>query len=187
MVDVSIVIASLALLVAVLSFVVSVFTYVRDRSRVAAWSEVISYIDPLIDPLTEQQKRYPVLHVSVMNVGRRPRQVRSLVMRSGKCTWSTSLKELEASTNPNEDLQGFVDEINRNRVAHISSVRLNEGEIFERTFQVQECTRFMNFQEDPFVEAEDLYIQDVQGKRYKVRESRKNLKQMLDALHASHA
>lgn len=95
--------------------------------------------------------------------------------------WCSSLKAPESKIDANEDLHGYLDEISSNSVAHISSIRLNEGEIYESVFKTTDSFQFIHTNVDPAVEASDLYIEDVQGKRYKVRKSRENLRTLLSA------
>jgi hypothetical protein len=116
-----------------------------------------------------------------MNAGRRPISIGNLVMRAGKQVWWHRVKEPSIATDLENDLHAYVEELKSNAVAHISSVRLNEGEIYEMVFRTADCPRFIATHAVQPVEARSLYIEDVQGRRYPVRHSAKHLKTLFMA------
>ena len=175
--DLSILISLLAFFVSVSSLSISALSFFRDRNRLVTWSSVQwSKEGPFDAP-----KDKPVLHILILNAGRRPISITNLVKRSGRSVWSRSVKRDIDGSNPSDDLHTYIDELRRNAVAHISSIRLNEGEIYEMVFQTSDSPEFFATHTEQPLEARTLYIEDVQGKRYQVRDSGKNLKILISA------
>jgi hypothetical protein len=57
-------------------------------------------------------------------------------------------------------------------VAQSASIRLKEGDPYEREFRVEDWTKFISVGEDAVFEAEELMISGVDGRRpYKVKNS----------------
>lgn len=169
--------ALFALLVSVGSLTLSAVSLLRDRSRVVAWSKIMWHQGGTF----ESPREVPVLHVFAMNDGRRPVSLLNLVKRNGKQLWWSGLQEPELSDRSLTDAHAFIEELQRNSVAHLSSIRLEEGEIFEKVLKTKDCPSFISLHGEKPQEASHLYVEDVRGKLYAVRDAKKHLKKLFDA------
>ena len=164
----TIVTALVALLFSASSLAVSVLNYRRDRSKVRAWS-TLEWIGGL-------DQSGPVLRVRIVNEGRRPVALMSLVKKKGQAIWWRSLIRPKLSTT---DAFKAIVEIERSRLAHVAALKLGEGEAFELEFRPGDSDEFLALHLEVPEYAEMLLIEDVAGKRYPVLNSAKDLKEAL--------
>jgi hypothetical protein len=152
--DLATIVAIIALLFSASSLIVSILGYRRDRSRVQAWVD-ISWKENGPEPPTL------ILRVKILNAGRRPIALMSLVKTSGKRTWSRTLSEPELKTDSATEIFRALE---RNGLAHIGSVRLSEGEAFELAFTADDYLEFVGTHWEPVVVAQRLYVEDVSAR-----------------------
>ncbi|HEY0682994.1 MAG TPA: hypothetical protein VGD45_11740 [Steroidobacter sp.] len=168
------IVSIVALLVSVCSFIVAVFAYRRDSSKIRAWSTLVWHAE---GPDTH----VPVMHIRVANVGRRPIYILNLVMRAGRSRWSQPLQQLAVEVSARADPVKYIEEVRRRSVAHVAALKLIEGDIYERIFRPEDCPDFINTHEDPMIKAQRLLVEDVTGICYPVTKSEKHLKQLFSA------
>lgn len=167
-------IALMAFAVSALSLTVSSLGYLRDRSKLRVSSNMTWLFNgPELDT--------PVLKIQIANLGRRPVVILNLVKRAGKLKWWRSIKRHEL---PDQDIAKQIEEIHRQSLAQMISIKLNEGEILELAFLPDDCPEFIATHEDPIVEAASLEIEDASGRLYPVKDSQKNLATLLKAWNA---
>lgn len=173
------VISFLALAVSAVSLTVSLLGYLRDRSKLRVWSTVSwQWNGPESDT--------PVLHIQIANLGRRPAVILNLVKRAGKTKWWRSVQRPELPGQETLSVKQLI-ELKRSSLAHLVSLKLNEGEIFELAFTPEDFHEFIATHDTPIVEATLLEIEDVFGKMYPVKDSTKNLAKFLKACHAENS
>lgn len=161
------IIAIVALLFSASSLTVSVLAYRRDRSKVRALSS-IEWKGNGPEPDTM------ILRVRIINAGRRPMALMSLGKKSGKRVWSRMLRDPELTT---ANVAEIVRELERSRLAHVGSVKLPEGEAYELAFGPDDYYDFIaTHWGDEATYAESLFVEDVMGTQYPVRNSKKHLK-----------
>lgn len=172
-IELPVAIALMAFAVSVASLAISLFGYLRDRSKLRAWSTLVwQHNGP--EPET------PLMHIRIANIGRRSVLVLNLVKRAGKSRWWRPIQQ--------PDFEGEVicmvekiQELKKKSLAHHVAVKLGEGEILELVFSPENCSEFIATYEDPPVVATHLEIEDVSGRVYSVKDSEKNLVALLKA------
>lgn len=168
------VISVIALSVSVCSFVIVLLAYRRDRTNVHAWSTISWWAD-------RSDTGMPIMYVRIVNVGRRPVSMLNLVKVSPDATWSRSLWRAESGGKPKVvDVETAVDYMQRRSVAHSAAITLGEGAVYELMFRPDDVDEFIDDHEYEVRVAISLLIEDVTGKRYPVKNSVKNLQQLLD-------
>lgn len=165
----------LALVVSVSSLILAALAYRRDRSNVRAWSNIVwQQMGP------EPNETSPMMHVRIVNLGRRPVLVLDLVMKNGRLTWRRSLKEPDFGKKV-IGVSDVVEMFHNKSAAHEVAVKLNEGEAFELVFREEDKYDFILTSVDPIVFAEQLFIEDVSGARSPVESSKGHLRVMRSA------
>jgi len=166
----TIIVSFAALFVSACSFLVAVLAYRRDRSKVRAWSRIYWH----------QQGpgvQYPVMYIRVVNKGRRAISILNLVKTARPHRWWEPLKQVEVPMG--SDLREYMEEIHRKSVSHFAAIRLAEDESFEVVFKPKEFPdHFIFTHEDVVAIATRLFVEDVGGKCYSVRNARKHLKEL---------
>jgi hypothetical protein len=173
------IVAVVALVLSAASFTLSVLTYRRDRSKVRAWS-MIEWRNTGPETMT------PTLRIRILNAGRRPIALMSLVMKSGTHLWFRTLMDPRIPMN---DVVEAMRELERSQLAHVAVIKLAEGEVFEIAFQVEDCDEFLatHLDGNEYEVAETLLVEDAMGSRYPVRDSEKHLEEMMAAWNAARA
>ncbi|TBU76191.1 hypothetical protein [Phytopseudomonas daroniae] len=168
--DTGIFIALLALLVSCVSMGVSLYNVVRDRARIKAYSSIYYDHSRSLEP-------DPSLRIRVVNVGRRPVMLAYLVKSSREGEWASTLRPIQPPEESGGQLGVWIDKA---MLAQHSALRLAEGEVFEMLIHREDYGfHLCNCSGDSVLEAEKLYVEDVQGRRYFVKGSRKNIARLI--------
>ena len=121
--------------------------------------------------------QYPVMYIRVVNKGRRAISILNLVKTARPHRWWEPLKQVEVPMG--SDLREYMEEIHRKSVSHFAAIRLAEDESFEVVFKPKEFPdHFIFTHEDVVAIATRLFVEDVGGKCYSVRNARKHLKEL---------
>ncbi len=106
--------------------------------------------------------------------------VLNLVKRAGKSKW---WRPIQPPTVDGEVLNTVeqLEELKRKSLAHLVAAKLAEGEVLEVEFRPEDCDEFIALHEDPPIEAISLQIEDVTGRLYSVKDSKKNLAVLIKA------
>lgn len=173
MTEVPVAISLLAFAVSVASLTISLFAYLRDRSKLRVWSTIgWQFNGP--EPQT------PVMHIRIANVGRRAVLVLNLVKSAGKSKWWRSIQQPDFGRKVISTAEQ-IQELKEKWLAHHVAVKLGEGEILELSFQPEDCHEFIGTHKAPPIWATSLQIEDVSGRLYSVRDSAKNLAILVQA------
>lgn len=168
--DTGILIALLALLVSCVSMGVSLYNVVRDRAWIKAHSSIFHDYSRGTEP-------GPSLRIRVVNAGRRPVMLTYLVRSGRQGEWSESLCPVRLHEIGEDDLAGLIE---KSKLTQYFALRLAEGEVFEKIVHRDDYNyELCDFIEDELREAEKLYVEDVQGRRYFVKGSRKNIARLI--------
>ena len=104
----------------------------------------------------------------------------NLVKRAGKSKW---WRPIQSPAVDGEVLTTVeqLEELKRKSLAHLVAAKLAEGEVLEVEFRPEDCDEFIALHEDPPIEATSLQIEDVTGRLYSVKDSKKNLAVLIKA------
>ena len=168
--DLPIIISVAALLISGCSFAAVVFSIRRETGRICAWTSV---------SLENQTPGRARMHLYVANIGHRPVLIRNLIRTAGKSTWRSllnapSIGDGERVTNVSPAPGGLV----RKSVAHLSTVKLCEAEVFEVVFEAKDFATFTKAYERDICIAMQLFVDDVTGRRYPVADAEENLEKL---------
>ena len=161
-----------AILISAISAGITLFSYIRDKSKIIAWSEVV------YDKSKDLNNPPPCFYLKIVNIGRRPIVLTSIEKRGKNGRWSNPLAEPELEKPINAALK-------ENNLKDIFSTKntskvLQEAEFFEISYDIDNF-RFevFSFNDDELVEAENFLIMDILGKKYPVKNAKKNIAAML--------
>ena len=158
-----------AAVVSGLSLVISFYNVRRDRAQVLARSDIIYDGSHSLDPS-------PSMRVRIINSGRRPIIITQFVIISEQGNWFAPLRGLGGRELLEAIAEGrpLIEKL----AAQNTSIRLSEVDIFEMLIHHDDDRILYNFFEDDQREAQDLQIEDVLGRRYKIQDAKKNLSKL---------
>ncbi|MCE8027025.1 MULTISPECIES: hypothetical protein [Halomonadaceae] len=170
--------AVIAIIMSLVSLGMSLYNFYNDRARVNAWLEVQFH------SFSPKQKGLPFVYLKILNQGRRPVIVSQWVLSIGEVELSSAIvdpweiSEGEVNLNELENPHSFfASAYSSNR----TSKKLNEAEFFERFIvesgKVEEM--LIETRDGDYVYPERMFIEDVKGGRYPVR----NLKKVVNELN----
>ncbi|EIU1411949.1 hypothetical protein FA362_25950 [Pseudomonas aeruginosa] len=164
--EISLIVSFSAAIISGLSLAVSIYSTHQDRARIHTRSEIFYDATRGLEPA-------PSMRVIIVNAGRRPIIMTRFVIISEQGNWFTPLRELGA-----HELQEVVTEARlliEKFVAQNTSIRLSEGDIFELIIHHDDDRILYSFFEDSQREAKDIQIEDVLGRRYWIKDAKKNI------------
>lgn len=161
-----------AILISAISAGITVFSYIRDKSKIIAWSEV------LYDKSKSLDNPPPCFYLKIVNIGRRPIVLTSIEKRGRNGRWSNPLAEPK--------LEKPIDAVLKERkLRDVFSTKntskvLQEAEFFEISYDVEDFPfEVFSFDDGEITEATDFFILDILGKKYPVKNAKKNIAAML--------
>lgn len=167
-----------ALVLSVAGLGLSILNYLRDRSKIEVWSDVLYHRKgDTPDSLT------PMLRIRVANLGRRPAVILNLVKESGTQRWSQPLKEPNFPEDKSLNIAEVTKLLENHSLAQNSAIRLMEGDVVDFCFWPEDCPRFIatHVDDEEMPHADKLFVEDCAGDLHKVRDSDKNLKTLFGA------
>jgi len=167
--EIPLIVSIFAAIISGLSLVISFYSVRRDRAQVHARSEVFYDKTRTLEP-------EPRMRVRIINAGRRPIIITQFVIISDQGNWFTSLRVLEGSELQEAIIEGrpLIEKF----VAQNTSIRLSEGEVFEIIIHHDDDRILYDFFEDDQREAQDLQVEDVLGRRYRVKDAKKSFSKL---------
>lgn len=167
--EISLIVSIFAAVISGLSLAISFHNVRRDRAQVYARSEIFYDSTRSLEP-------EPSMRVRIINAGRRPITITQFIIISDQGNWFTPLRTLggkelqEATTEGRPLIERFV--------SQNTSIRLSEGEIFEMIIHHDDDRILYDFFEEDQREAQDLQIEDVLGRKYKVKNAKKSFSKL---------
>lgn len=161
-----------AILISAISAGITVFSYIRDKSKIIAWSEVV------YDKSKSLDNPPPCFYLKIVNIGRRPIVLTSIEKRGRNGGWSNSLAEPELGKPIDEVLK-------ESKLKDVFSTKntskvLQEAEFFEVSYDIEDFLfEVFSFDDDKLIEATDFFIMDILGKKYPVKNAKQNIAAML--------
>lgn len=161
--------------ISVIGLVLSVLNYRRDRSDIKVWSEIQWHQrGKEVDALT------PCCCVRIANLGRRPAVLLNLVMQNSSGQWMRALKAPAGVSTILLKVDEALRLLDNHALAQNSAVRLLEGDVLDLVFWTEDAQfTFIDWHQDSASVATSLYIEDVAGKRIRVRNDARCLNEMV--------
>ncbi|WP_312975699.1 hypothetical protein [Stutzerimonas nitrititolerans] len=161
-----------AVFISAISAGITLFGYIRDKSKIIAWSEVV------YDKSKSLDNPPPCFYLKIVNIGRRPIVLTDIEKIGKNGRWRNPLAEPELDKPIDTVLK-------EKKIKDIFSTKntskvLQEAEFFEASYDLEDF-RFevFSFDDDKLVEATNFFIMDILGKKYPVRNAKKNISVML--------
>jgi hypothetical protein len=170
-------ISLLAFAVSIASLTVSLFSYLRDRSKLRVWSNIVWQFNG-------SEPETPVMHVFIANTGRRPVVILNFVKRAGRRKWWRTIQRPMLDVDVINSIEQ-IQELKKKSLAQHAAIKLGEGEIFELTFHSDNLQEFIATHDDDPIEATNIQIEDVTGKLYSVKDAKKNLVSLYKACNTN--
>lgn len=165
-----------ALVISIASFILSILAHRRDSGKVHAWSTILWEEVGKLDENSEERKLdIHIMKIRIRNGGRRPVSVLNLVMESEDGSkWFRSFQRPKFDKE-SISIDEFVQEVHQRSAAHLLAVRLDEDQAFEAIYRSEENFSFLSLRHEPPAWAKRLYVEDLSGKLYPVKDSVNNL------------
>lgn len=170
-------ISIIALFISLISLSFTIFSFLRDRSKIDAWSEL--YYTFSNDP-NDCYKTVPNLKIRIANSGRRPIVITSLIKVSSDSGFLTEFI-ISPKINLSSGNDGTLSNLPKIEDFSVqnTSVVLNEGQAFELFIRhndgIQELT-IVNHKDGEYYDVEKLYIEDVLKNKIYIKNSKENIK-----------
>jgi hypothetical protein len=162
----------IALTISAFSAALTVFSHLRDRPRIIAWSEVV------YDRSKDPENPPPCFYLKIVNAGRRPIIITSIEKKSKETSWTNGIVEADLG----REIFTHITEEDWKKMCsteHSSKV-LKESEFFEAAYEGDDfLAQICDFSGDKFSKADRLFVIDIFGRSYPVRNSKKHITQML--------
>jgi hypothetical protein len=153
MTNLPVTISIIAILLSSISLILSGYSIFRDRSKIKSWSYLFyDYVDK------------PSLRMIFVNKGRRPIYLKHISYKFNSGTTQSPFNNPGVSTNENNELIDI-----KPMLAHKSCIRLTEGETYEEIIKFDSWYRIINTQGDHVEYANSIWVEDVEGKKYKIK------------------
>lgn len=168
--EVTIAISLVALIFSAVSIGFAIYSIIRDKGRLQVWSEIY------YDSSKDLGNPPPCLKIRIVNAGRRPVVLTSLVKKSSTLIWSSPIVSPNLLTNE----KGYLERLPsmQDFSAQNTCLVLQENHVFE--FVIEDGSPFdlIASIDDKVHCAEKLYVEDVLKKKYYVKWSKENIKKM---------
>ena len=104
----------------------------------------------------------------------------SLVKRAGRAKWWRPIQN-SAFNGKVIDSPERIEKVRDGALAHRAAIKLAEREIVELILRPKDGSEFIATHEDPPVQAKYLQVEDVTGRLYTIKNSKKNIPILLKA------
>ncbi|MDD2356420.1 MAG: hypothetical protein PHX13_00745 [Thiovulaceae bacterium] len=156
-----------ALIISVISLIVSIYKIYRDKSELVTWSEIV-YHQSLKDG-----KSYPVMYLYAVNKGLRPITLTDIGFEV------SNYENVLTRIKPMEDIALDISDIDfeskiPQQLSQDIGVRLEDGDIYEIRIQYDEYYKFLSAYHN-FEVAKKMFFKDVLGTHYYVKNSNKHI------------
>jgi hypothetical protein len=163
------------LVIALIALVLSVLNYYKDRSNIQAWAGIIWH-----QRGSDLVSETPRLRLRIVNLGRRPANLTHLVMKNSAGQWMKPLTDPSSESMTPLEFDEAIRVLERHSLIQNSALKLSEGDAQDVNFWPEDAQHvFMDWHHDSVSTATSLYVEDVSGKKYRVKNDVKCLKEIL--------
>ncbi len=153
-----------AIAISVISFAISAYSILRDKSQIKAWSY-----------LFYDTADKPSLRIIVLNTGRRPINLQCICFEYSEGVSRRPFNNICIITDKKGRFQGIED-----MLAHRTCIRLNEGEVYEENINNEDSFHILHIEGNKAEEPKIMWVEDVEGKKYKIKKARKTINEYFD-------
>ncbi len=170
--DIATTLSIVAVVISAISAGITAVSYIRDKPKIIAWSEVV------YDNSKDPENPPPLFYLKIVNAGRRPIVLTEIEKKGPNGCWRNQLAEPQLDKPINKALR-------ENKIQDIFSTKntskvLREADFFEVSYDINEFRfEIYSFNNDQLIEANNLFVLDIFGKRYPVKYAKVNIVKML--------